>query len=94
MLQEHKTKVVSDEMKMSTLFPVYNVHFFPAEKAPKIEMRIIPRILCVRLASLISMSTNTQTVSIHNHLLLIEKLKTEPIRKHNYFDSLKITHPL
>ena len=35
--------------------PVYNAHFFPAEKAPKIEMRIIHGILCFRLASLISM---------------------------------------
>ena len=35
--------------------PIYNAHFFPAENAPKIEMRIIHRILCFRLASLISM---------------------------------------
>ena len=35
--------------------PLYNAHFFPAEKAPKIEMRIIHGILCFRLASLISM---------------------------------------
>ena len=34
--------------------PVYNVHFFSAEKAPKIEMRIIHGILCFRLASLVS----------------------------------------
>ena len=35
--------------------PVYNAQFFPTEKAPKIEMRIIHRILCFRLASLISL---------------------------------------
>ena len=35
--------------------PLYNAHFFPAEKAPKIEMRIIHGILCFRHASLISM---------------------------------------
>ena len=35
--------------------PVYNAHFFPTEKAPKIEMRIIHGTLCFRLASLISM---------------------------------------
>ena len=35
--------------------PLYNAHFFPAEKAPKIEMRIIHGILCFTLASLISM---------------------------------------
>ena len=35
--------------------PVYNAHFFPAGKAPKIEMHIIHGILCFRLASLISM---------------------------------------
>ena len=32
---------------------MYNAHFFPAGKAPKIEMRIIHRILCFRLASFI-----------------------------------------
>ena len=61
--------------------PVYNAYFFPTEKAPKIKMRIIQRILCFRLASLISLSANKRNVSIHNHLLLIEKLKTEPIKK-------------
>ena len=35
--------------------PLYNAHFFHAEKAPKIEMRIIHGILCFRFASLISM---------------------------------------
>ena len=35
--------------------PVYNAHFFCAEKGPKIEMRIIHGILCFRLVSLISM---------------------------------------
>ena len=34
---------------------MYNAHFFPAEKGPKIEVRIIHGILCFRLASLISM---------------------------------------
>jgi len=34
--------------------PVYNVHFFPTEKAQKIEMRIIHGILCDGLASLTS----------------------------------------
>ena len=38
-----------------TYLPVYSVHFFPAEKALKIEMHIIHRILCFRLVSLISM---------------------------------------
>ena len=51
-----------EELKKGTLMlwtlpylPAYNAHFFPAEKAPKIEMRIIHGILCFRLASLISM---------------------------------------
>ena len=34
--------------------PVYNAHFFDAEKAPKMEMHIIHGILCFRLTSLIS----------------------------------------
>ena len=54
-------KSVSTSEKRSLVFwdlpylPLYNAHFFPAEKAPKIEMRIIHGILCFRLASLISM---------------------------------------
>ena len=55
-------------VKSNTVFTcVYNVHFFPAEKAPKIEMRIIHGILCFKLASLISMLTNTRNVSIHKY---------------------------
>ena len=34
--------------------PVDNAHFFPTEKASKIEMRIIDGILCFRLASLLA----------------------------------------
>ena len=34
--------------------PTYNAHFFPAEKAPKIEMHIIHGTLYFRLAFLIS----------------------------------------
>ena len=34
--------------------PVHNVHFFPTQKASKIEMRIIDGILCFRLASLLA----------------------------------------
>ena len=44
--------IVSDKLPY---LPVYNAHFFPAEKVPKIEMRIIHGTLCFRLASLISM---------------------------------------
>ena len=41
--------------KCKTKGSVYNAHFFPAEKALKIEIHIVHRILCVRLESLISM---------------------------------------
>ena len=46
--------------------PVYNMHFFSAKTAPKIEMRIIHGIHCFRHASLISIKTKT-------HWFLIEK---------------------
>ena len=34
---------------------VHNAHVFSAKKAPKIEMRILHRILCCRLVSLIGL---------------------------------------
>ena len=48
--------------------PVYNVHFFSAEKAPKIEIYIIHGILCYRLASLIRMETNRRNLFIHDNV--------------------------
>ena len=48
-------KHFKDELIEIPYLPLYNAHFFPAEKAQKIEMRIIHGILCFRLASLISM---------------------------------------
>ena len=42
--------------------PVYNAHFFSAEKAPKIDMRIIHGILCFRLTSFISICKQIQEI--------------------------------
>ena len=74
------------------------MHFFSSEKAPKIEMRIIHGILCFRLASLISVFSKTRNLSVADHLLLIEKLKTgasndisEEMIEASFFECIQIT---
>ena len=77
------TFLISDYYEV-LYFPVYNAHFFPAEKAPKIEVSILytesfvvdlsPSLACKQMHKKFNLS-------IHSHLLLIEKLKTEQMKK-------------
>ena len=80
----HPSNPCADDWRIPYL-PLYNAHFLPAEKVRKLRCALHTKSFVLdsppSLACKHYTSTGTQNLSIHNHVLLISKLKPEPMKK-------------